>query len=88
MNAKCITQLLGNENAVLVEHEAVGHTTFAQYSICTHDIVSNFLIRSEVGYGSTFAYCGLALTRRIRLQLSQHFTNCAVDPNNFFPDNG
>ncbi|KAF9649027.1 hypothetical protein BDM02DRAFT_3186656 [Thelephora ganbajun] len=46
-NAKYITQLLGSENAVLVEHQAVGHTTFAQYSTCTHGIVLKFLLDSQ-----------------------------------------
>ncbi|KAF9642574.1 hypothetical protein BDM02DRAFT_3264417, partial [Thelephora ganbajun] len=47
-NAKYITQLLGSKNAVLVEHQAVGHTTFAQYSTCTHDIVLKFLLDSQL----------------------------------------
>jgi len=53
--AKYVTQLLGSENAVLVEHQAVGHTTIAQYSTCTHDIVLNFLLNSQVGHGWIFA---------------------------------
>ena len=53
-NAEYIMQLLGSENAVLVEHQAVGHTTLAQYSTCTRNIVTNFLSNSQVGYGSTF----------------------------------
>jgi len=54
-NAEYIMQLLGSENAVLVEHQAVGHTTLAQRSTCTRNIVSNFLLNSQVGYSSTFS---------------------------------
>jgi hypothetical protein len=47
--AEFITQLLGDKNAVLVELQAVGHTTFAQYSTCARDIVRDYLLNSEVG---------------------------------------
>ena len=48
-SAKYITQLLGSENAVLLENQAVGHTTVSQSSNCTRSIVSNFLLNSQVG---------------------------------------
>ena len=32
-----------------MELQAVGHTTFAQYSTCARDIVRNYLLNSEVG---------------------------------------
>jgi len=35
---------------VLVENQAVGHTTLAQYSTCTHNIISNYLLNSKVGH--------------------------------------
>jgi hypothetical protein len=41
---------------VLVEHQAVGHTTLAQYSNCTHDIVLNYLLNSQVGVLSDLQY--------------------------------
>ena len=43
-----MAQLLGSENAVLVENEAVGHTTVSQTSACTKGIVSNYLLNSKV----------------------------------------
>ena len=58
-SAKYITQLLGSENAVLLENQAVGHTTVSQSSNCTRSIVSNFLLNSQVGqYGPSFLYAG------------------------------
>ena len=33
----------------MIENQAVGHTTLAQYSNCTHDIVLNYLLNSQVG---------------------------------------
>jgi len=36
---------------------------------------------------TTFTYRMLALTGRVLLQLPQNFTKCAVDSNDFFPDN-
>jgi len=59
-NAEYAAQLLGSSNAVLVEHQAVGHTTLAQYSNCTHNIMLNFLLNSQVGYKLDFTYRGLA----------------------------
>ena len=88
-NAKYITQLLGDENAVLVENEAVGHTTLAQYSTCTHNIVSDFLLNSQVGYGLTLLLpVEVGLTGRgfFFSQLPQKYTKCPVDSNDFFPD--
>jgi len=46
--AEHAVQLLGSRNAVLVEHQAVGHTTFAQHSNCTQSIVLNFLLDSKL----------------------------------------
>ena len=73
---------------MLVENQAVGHTTLAQYSTCTHDIISNYLLNSKVGYGSTFGFIcrGLAPTERALLQLPRLYTKCAADSNDFFPD--
>ena len=44
-----MAQLLGSENAVLLENQAVGHTTVSQTSACTKGIVSNYLLNSKVG---------------------------------------
>ena len=69
---------------MLVEHQAVGHTTLAQYSNCTRDIVLDFLMNSQVGY---LLATGWYLTERVALQLPpQQHTKCAPNSNDFFPD--
>ena len=60
-NAKYVTELLGSDNAALVENQAVGHTTLAQYSTCTHNIVADYLLNSKVG-STLFDSVPLALT--------------------------
>ena len=72
---------------MLVENQAVGHTALAQYSTCTHRIISNYLLDSKVGYSLLeFTYHGLGLTEMVLLQLPQKYTKCAADSNDFFPD--
>ena len=46
---------------MLLENEAVGHTTVSQTSACTKGIVSNYLLNSKVGYLWThhFPYFGV-----------------------------
>lgn len=69
---------------MLVENQAVGHTTVSQSSACTINIVANYLLNSQVGRCGF--YSPALLTERDLLQLPQQDTKCAVDSNDFFPD--
>lgn len=51
--AEYVAGLLGSDNAVLVEHQAVGHTSLSQYSNCTSNIVLKFLLNSQLPHKNT-----------------------------------
>ena len=69
---------------MLVELQAAGHTTFAQYSTCVRDVVRDYLLNSEVGISFERSKAGVD---GVFGQLPQGFTQCAADSDDYFVTN-